>query len=188
MEKNVKLAIIGQLMDDDILPPFDIDTFFEEHLGQSYDGYAEYNYAPIPEVEGYLAGLELDDAALSALKILDIDGDDQIYQNIWPQWDGEDDYFAFTSLDGLEQCRNLTTLDICGILSEQPLDLTNLKALPIFETLILDGAALDDVRPLLDIPTLKTVKLTNATIAPSEDNRQALDRLRERGVTVQAPL
>jgi hypothetical protein len=189
MEKNLKLAMIGQLMTDDVLPLFDLDVFFEEHLGQPYDGCADYNYAPIPEVEAYLTHLELDDSALLPLTRLAIDGGDEIYHYVWPQWEGEDDYFAFISLDGIEQCINLTSLDICGILSdEQPLELSALTALPAFQNLALDGAYLLDLQPLLDIATLQTVTLTYTRIESTEANQQALHTLRTRGVSVTAPL
>lgn len=189
MEKNLKLAIIGNLMEQDWIPPFDIEMFFEEQLGQPYDGYAEYNYAPIPEVETYLAGLELGNDQILKLEKLVIDSDDDIYHYIWPQWDAEDDYFAFTSLDGLEQCDHLKMLDICGILSvEQPLDLTALTSLRAFESLRLDGGCLADLHPLSEIQTLQRVNLTGTTIEPSVENQQIITMLTERGVKVEASL
>jgi len=189
MEKNLKLAIIGNLMEQDWVLPFDIEMFFEEQLGQLYDGYAEYNYTPIPEVEAYLTGLELSSNQIVKLEKLVIDSDDDIYHCIWPQWDGEDDYFAFSSLDGLEQCDHLKMLDICGILSvEQPLDLTALTSLRAFESLRLDGGRLTDLHPLSEIHTLHRVKLTGTTIEPSVENQQIITMLTERGVKVKASL
>lgn len=186
MEKNLKLAILGQLMAQDIIPPFDIDTFFEEHLGQSYDGYAEYNYYPIPEVETHLAGIELNDEdEVLQLDTLNISSDSDIYRSIYPQWDGEDDYFAITSLDGIEICRNLKSLDILGIASlDQPLDLTALTYLPVLERFGLDGAFLADLQPLLDVPALKTLSLSHTTIAPAKKNLHIFPMLREKGIIV----
>jgi hypothetical protein len=185
MEKNLKLAILGQLMVQDIISPFDIDSFFEEYLGQVYDGYAEYNYYPIPEVEAYLAGMELHDDDVLQLDTLSINSDDDVYRYIYPQWDGDSDYFAISSLEGIEICQNLKRLDMRGIASiDQPLDLADLTQLPTFERLVLDGAVVADLEPLLHVPTLKTLSLSHITIAPPEENLHILSMLKEQGITV----
>jgi hypothetical protein len=185
MEKNLKLAILGQLMAQDIIPPFDLDIFFEEHLGQVYDGYAEYNDYPIPEVEAYLANMELNDDDVLQLDTISINTEDDVYRYIYPQWDGDGDYFAISSLEGIEICQNLTSLDMRGIASvDQPLDLTSLTQLPAFERLVLNGAVVTDLEPLLHVPTLKTLSLSYTTIAHPEENLHILTMLKDQGIAV----
>lgn len=46
-----------------------------------------------PDAVAYYEGLEIPEAALLQVKELEFDGGLQIYHDVWPGWDGEDDYF-----------------------------------------------------------------------------------------------
>jgi hypothetical protein len=185
MERNLHLALLGQLMGQGLLPPFDLNKFFQDQMGRAYDSMAEYNYDPIPEVEAYLSTYPLNDDILSDLEDLSLDGGDEIYGWIWPFWDGEDDYFSIRTFDGIEVCHNLKTMDIVGVLSlDQPVDLTGIEKLPNLSKLCFDGGLFGDLSPLTSAPELKSVTFSYSLFTPDSNKDAVFSTLRENGVTV----
>ncbi len=185
MDKNLHFALLGQLMWKGVVPAFDLNAFFEEELGQEYDPMADYNYEPIPAVENYLRQYPPQETDLLKLDSLSLDGGDAIYGWIWPQWDGEDDYFSIRSFEGIEACRNITSIDIVGVLSlDHPVNLKGIDKLPQLTKLSFDGGLFGDLYPLTEAPELRSVTFFYSLFT-SDTNRDAVfSALREKGVTV----
>ena len=117
---NFKLAIIQVLMYDlDILKPaFDIFDFSEEFSELDID--TESTELVEPALE-YFKNLQISQKYASLVKEIDIDGGNEIFMNLIPQWDGEDSTFDLNevSLVELKQFPNLKQATIMSSNFEQ---------------------------------------------------------------------
>jgi hypothetical protein len=95
---NFKLTVINALMyDGDALTPrFDVDEFVESHDKRTIDT-EEEGYEVIPEVLAWFAALEIPTSLLAGIERLEQEGGDEIWLQIIPFWDGEDDVFNIKS-------------------------------------------------------------------------------------------
>ncbi len=95
---NFKLTVINALMyDSDALTPrFDVDEFVESYDKREIDT-EEEGYEVIPEVLAWFEALQIPTALLASIERLDQDGGDEIWLQIIPFWDGEDDVFNIKS-------------------------------------------------------------------------------------------
>ena len=97
---NFKLAVIQRLMyEQDVLEPrFDVYEFVKGYTARHID-IEEKGYDIIPEVRHYFEQLEIPSETLSLVEEIDQDGGDEIYLQLYPFWDGEDDVFNIQSAD-----------------------------------------------------------------------------------------
>lgn len=97
---NFKLAVINELMyEREVLRPrFDVRRFVRDHTARQIDLEKE-GYEIIPEVRAYFESLPILSAYLDDIEELHQDGGDEIYLQLCPLWDGEDDLFDIRSAD-----------------------------------------------------------------------------------------
>ena len=108
---NFKLAVINHLMyEKEVLKPrFDIYTFvktIDHPCDIETDG-----YAVVPEALKWFAALELTPGQLEQVTSLYIEGGSEIYHQIYPFWDGEDDTFDINSFDDVKLLPRLQSID-----------------------------------------------------------------------------
>jgi hypothetical protein len=110
---NFKLAIIQELMyDTNVLQPeFDIYEFAKEYKGEEIDTESDTVIEPALE---YFKNLQIPKSLAKEVGSFYMDGGNEVYMNIIPQWDGEDGYFDLNdvSLTELRQFPNLTEATI----------------------------------------------------------------------------
>ena len=105
---NFKLAIVQTLMYDLKLlePSFDIYDFAKQHKDEEID---TESYTIIEPALNYFRNLPIPKKFASQVETIYMDGGNEVYMNIIPQWDGEDDCFDLNeiTLSELEQFPNL---------------------------------------------------------------------------------
>lgn len=105
---NFKLAIIQVLMyEEEVLKPaFDIYDFAEEFSELDIDTDSMDIIKPAIE---YFEKLQIPKEFAEYVKVIDMDGGNEIYMNLIPQWDGEDESFDLNevSVEELKQFPNL---------------------------------------------------------------------------------
>ncbi|MBO5004010.1 MAG: hypothetical protein J6D03_01905 [Clostridia bacterium] len=91
---NFKLCIIQELMYEKnlLLPRFDAYEFAEEYDKREID-IEEEGYEPIKEIVEWFEKIEIPVSMASHIEEIVMDGGNEIYTQIIPFWDGEDDYF-----------------------------------------------------------------------------------------------
>ena len=149
---NLKISVIGALHDL---------GFYKEEAEALKDRYyngADFSYKPIPEVYEYYQNLEIDQAKLDQIESLQPDGGDLCYLYLMNNWDGEDDQFLISSLEGIEQLTNLKSFDPISMIVEEGLDYS----------------------PLLKCKKLEEV--SSAFALESSKNEKVIEQLEERGV------
>ncbi len=108
-----KLAVINKLMYEEgvLSPEIDVYEFIEEvrglKEGEAYDVIEEEGYDIIPEVKEYFEKLEITDEMVKNITELSSDGGDEIYLQIIPFWDGEDDVYDVKSAEDVKLLPNL---------------------------------------------------------------------------------
>ncbi|MCH1882531.1 hypothetical protein [Agrococcus sp. ARC_14] len=113
---NFKLLVLQSLMYETELltPAFSLHDFVAEHSDREFDVDAE-GHAPIPEVLAHFAALPVPRALLTEITELEQDGGNEIYMQIAPLWDGEDDVFDvadFADVDLLPKLRSMTLIGV----------------------------------------------------------------------------
>ena len=105
---NFKLAIIQVLMYDLHLlkPEFDIYDFAEQYQGEKIDTDSDTIIEP---ALNFFKEMEIPKKLAPYVEMLYMDGGNDLYMNIIPQWDGEDDSFDLNeiTLAELQQFPNL---------------------------------------------------------------------------------
>ena len=102
-ELNFKLSVINELMyvQGVLQPKLDVYEFIEKKRNltssEAYDIIEEKGYEIIPEVLEYFKNLELNSEMVENIEELNMDGGDEIYGQIIPFWDGEDEEFSVNS-------------------------------------------------------------------------------------------
>lgn len=91
---NFKLCIIQELMYEKnlLLPRFDAYEFAEEYENREID-IDEEGYEPIEEIVDWFKKIEIPVSLASNIEEIIMDGGNEIYTQIIPFWDGEDDFF-----------------------------------------------------------------------------------------------
>lgn len=91
---NFKLCIIQVLMykKNLLLPKFDAYEFAKEYENREID-IDEEGYEPIKEIVDWFKKIEIPVSLASNIEEIIMDGGNEIYTQIIPFWDGEDDYF-----------------------------------------------------------------------------------------------
>lgn len=110
---NFKLAIIEELMYNKkiLTPKFDVYEFGEFYDKREID-IEEEGYEPIPEVVEYFKKLEIDKKFAEEITEIYQDGGNEIYMNITPFWDGEDDEFNIRNYEDLKYFPNLKKMTL----------------------------------------------------------------------------
>ena len=110
---NFKLAIIEELMYTKklITPKFDIFEFVDAYEPREID-VEEEGYAPIPEALDYFKNLEIDESLAEHVTQIYQDGGNDIYMNITPYWDGEDDSFNIQNYADIQHFPNLKKMTL----------------------------------------------------------------------------
>jgi hypothetical protein len=110
---NFKLCAIQALMYEKKLltPKFDVYKFVKSHKDGDID-INEEGYDVIPEVLEYFRKLEIPTELLTTITEIYQDGGNDIYMQISPFWDGEDDRFNITQTNDLSLFPNLTKMTI----------------------------------------------------------------------------
>ena len=105
---NFKLAIIQVLMYDLHLlkPEFDIYDFADHYEGEKIDMDSDIIIEP---AMNFFKEMEIPKNFAPYVEMLYMDGGNDVYMNIIPQWDGEDDSFDLNeiTLEELQQFPNL---------------------------------------------------------------------------------
>lgn len=117
-ELNFKLAVINELMyvQEVLQPKLDVYEFIEKQRNltssEAYDIIEEEGYEIIPEVLEYFKNLELTSEMVENIEELNMDGGDEIYGQIIPFWDGEDDVFSVNSAVDSTLIQNLKRISL----------------------------------------------------------------------------
>lgn len=115
---NFRLAIIQELMyEQDLLPQFDVWEFCDQYTAREID-IEEEGYDVIPEVKAWFEVLPISREMAEQVTKLYFDGGNEVYGQIVPFWDGEDDLYDITQLtpEDLAQFPNLKTIDGTALL------------------------------------------------------------------------
>ncbi len=110
---NFKLAVIQKLMyEQNVLGPhFDVYEFTRSYPARQIDIDQE-GYDIIPEVRQYFEQLEIPASVLLDIEEIYQDGGDDIYMQLCPFWDGEDDIFNIQSADDVALLPNLKAVTL----------------------------------------------------------------------------
>lgn len=184
MHKNLQLALLDNLMEDGVIQRFDRNAFFLKYRSEPFDPNCDYNFEPLPDVEAYLLRIELKDSDLAQLTAVSVDPGQRLQQDIFPQWDGEDNYFDVPSLEGLQRCTNAKQLHLELFPPNDPGDIEALRRMPGVENITFNGGVLDDLGPLDAIACLRKVEFLVTRIKDTQENRIILENLRRRGCKV----
>ena len=130
---NFKLAVVQELMyvQEVLKPKFDVYDFCENYTKRDIDP-EEYYFEIIPEVKKWFQDLPIPASLAALVTELYFDGGNEIYAQLIPFWDGEDDVFDIESLteEDILQFPNLKVIDGTAILmSEQVKDLCKSKGI-----------------------------------------------------------
>jgi hypothetical protein len=110
-----KLAIVQSLMyDKELLTPrFDVYDFADVYEGRKIDVDKE-GYEPIQEVVDWFKTLQIPATLADEITELIVDGGNEIYSQIIPFWDGEDDYFDIKNVseEEIRQIKNLKSMEV----------------------------------------------------------------------------
>ena len=112
---NFKLTIIQVLMYDlrVLKPYFDIYDFAEEFSEEEIDTESIEIIQPALE---YMINLPIPKKYAEKVQEIDMDGGNEIYMNLIPQWDGEDETFDLNEV-GVEELRQFPNLEEATIMS-----------------------------------------------------------------------
>jgi hypothetical protein len=108
-----KLAVVNHLMYERKLlgDPLRAEAYLEKvrglKEGEAYDVIEEEGYEIIPEIKQYFEELEITEEMVQDIRKLESDGGDEIYLEIIPFWDGEDDVFDVKSAEDVDLLPNL---------------------------------------------------------------------------------
>ena len=110
---NFKLLIIEELMYTKKLlqPAFDVYKFVKLYDKRKID-IDEEGYDPIPEVIAYFKDLEIDQSLAAEVTELYQDGGNEVYMQIGPLWDGEDEIYDIASFEDVAHFRNLKKMTL----------------------------------------------------------------------------
>ncbi|MCP1340536.1 hypothetical protein NJR55_13195 [Idiomarina sp. M1R2S28] len=107
---NFKLMIIDELMYINKLlsPRFNLRDFTKAYDAREI---SVSGYESIPEALDYMRGLAIPQELLSRITHLSYDASREIYSQLVPFWDGEDDRFEVSSLSDLDKFENIQEIE-----------------------------------------------------------------------------
>ncbi|MBN6040896.1 hypothetical protein [Amycolatopsis sp. 195334CR] len=108
-DRNFKLAVVQELMyNQDLLPRFDLSEYAAEQ-GFTYDS---GSVEAIPEALAYFEALAVPAELAEKITELDMDGGNEIYLEIAPNWDGEDGLFDVVEFADVRHFPNLKSMTL----------------------------------------------------------------------------
>ena len=115
---NFKLAVIQELMykKELLVPKFEVDEFAKEYPKREINPAIEGDY-PIKEVVDWFKKLQIPASLASEVDEICMDGGNEIYHQIIPFWNGEDNYFDLKKIT-TDDIVQLTKLNKITIMSE----------------------------------------------------------------------
>ncbi|RSN54482.1 hypothetical protein DMH01_36785 [Amycolatopsis sp. WAC 04182] len=109
-DPNFKLAVVQELMyNQELLPKFDLGQYAAEK-GFTYDS---GSVEAVPEALAYFEALEIPAEFAEKITEIEMDGGNEIYLQIAPNWDGEDSLFdvdEFADVDHFPHLKSMTLL------------------------------------------------------------------------------
>ena len=120
---NFKLAVIQNLMYEQrqLSPRFDLRAFIKSYSERQID-IANEGYEIISEAKQYFEQLEIPTSLMLSIDEIYQDGGNEIYLQLCPFWNGEDDIFNIQSVADIEKLPNLTTITLFYDKDEQILE------------------------------------------------------------------
>ncbi|WP_409490892.1 DUF6892 domain-containing protein [Amycolatopsis sp. cmx-11-12] len=118
-DPNFKLAVVQELMyNQDLLPKFDLRQFAAEQ-GFTFDG---GSVEAVPEALAYFEALEVPVELADKIIEIEMDGGNEIYLEIAPNWDGEDGLFDVDEFADLRHFPNLKSMTLFYTGNEEALE------------------------------------------------------------------
>lgn len=148
---NFKLAVLEQLLEEGYLS----DEW--QALKEQYYDDDNFDYEPIPQLLDFCAEVVLTEDMLEDVRLLVFDGGLNIYHDIIPNWDGEDNFFDVNDISDITRLPNLERFSVTSMLTTT------------------------DFSPLLEMESLRSVDWYEL----NKDTTFA-DQLRAKGVKVKA--
>ncbi|EMD26524.1 DUF6892 domain-containing protein [Amycolatopsis azurea] len=117
-DPNFKLAVVQELMyNQDLLPRFTLREYAAEQ-GFTYDG---GSVEAVPEALAYFEALEVPAGLAEKVTEIEMDGGNEIYLEIAPNWDGEDGTFDVDEFADVAHFPNLTSMTLLYTGNEEAL-------------------------------------------------------------------
>ncbi|MGN5652117.1 DUF6892 domain-containing protein [Bacillus sp. Brlt_9] len=105
---NFKLVVIEALLDKDPLFLKELTGLIDRYTND-FEWYSGAGL--IVEIREYLEELTLEINDLEKIESLCFDGGNEVYHILKPDWDGEDNLFDVTSVEGFQILKNLKTVE-----------------------------------------------------------------------------
>lgn len=116
---NFKLAVVQELMyNQGLLPRFDLREQAAEQ-GFTYD---DGSVEAVPEALAYFEALEVPAELAEKITEIEMDGGNEIYLEIAPNWDGEDGLFDVDEFADLRHFPNLKSMTLFYTGNEEALE------------------------------------------------------------------
>ncbi|MEU4805417.1 hypothetical protein [Actinosynnema sp. NPDC023587] len=116
---NFKLAVVQELMyNQDLLPKFDLGEYAAEQ-GFTYDG---GSVEAVPEALAHFEALDVPVELAEKITAIEMDGGNEIYLEIAPNWDGEDGLFDVDEFADLRHFPNLKSMTLFYTGNEEALE------------------------------------------------------------------
>jgi hypothetical protein len=117
-DTNFKLAVVQELMyNQDLLPRFDL----REHAAEQGFTYDDRDFGAVPEALAYFEALEVPAELAEKITEIEMDGGNEIYLQIAPGWDGEDDLFDVDEFADVRHFPNLKSMTLLYTGNEEAL-------------------------------------------------------------------
>ncbi|GAB3746347.1 hypothetical protein GCM10027598_84400 [Amycolatopsis oliviviridis] len=118
VDLNFKLAVVQELMyNQALLPKFDLREYAAEKGFTYEDGSVE----AVPEALEYFEALEVPAGLAEKVTEIDMDGGNEIYLEIAPNWDGEDGLFDVDEFADVRSFPNLKSMTLLYTGNEEAL-------------------------------------------------------------------
>lgn len=180
MDKNLKFAILDNLITNGDFY-FDREEFFQNN--PEIDS-ADYEYSACKLLEDYFENIALESSKLQSLDEFSWGISAEIISSIWKHYDGEDDYFDISSLEGLENCPNITEIffEYCwNVRDLSPLNkLKKLQEITIYSNEI----EVNSLEPLAKLPNLKKIQFEGLKFKDQAETDKIVEILKSKGVEV----
>ncbi len=116
---NFKLAVVQELMyEQDLLPRFDL----REHAAEQGFTYDDGSFEAVPEALAHFEALEVPVELAEKITEIRMDGGNEIYLQVAPNWDGEDDLFDVDEFADLRHFPNLKSMTLFYTGNEEALE------------------------------------------------------------------
>jgi len=133
-------------------------------------------------IKEYLLQFKTQNKQVEALKKLSIDSNNPTYYLIIPNWDGETpEDFSIENWDGIELCKNVEEVIIEGYFVSKKASYLPFANLIELKSFSLSNGKLNDLEILLKLPKLKSIILSNTTIASDKKTKAAVENYLEKG-------